>query len=54
MKKTKKIDVLTVRLTVNIPLNRANAGVVLDAYKRADGLLDFCSNVGARRAWITA
>ena len=46
MPKTKKIDVLTVKLTVHIPLDRADATAVLDAYKRADGLLAFCSNVG--------
>ena len=46
MPKTPKIDVITVRLTVHIPLDRASSGAVLDAYKRAEGLLDFCSNVG--------
>ena len=46
MPKTKKIDVLTVKLTVNIPLAPANSVTVLDAYKRADELLVFSSKVG--------
>ena len=41
-----KVDVLTVKLTVNIPLERSNSVTVLDAYKRADELLVFSSNMG--------
>ena len=41
-----KIDVLTVKLTVQIPLEPANSVTVLDAYKRADELLNFCSGEG--------
>ncbi len=46
MPKTKKIDVLTVKVTVQIPLERADSVNVLDAYRRADELLAFCSGEG--------
>ncbi len=40
---TPKIDVLTVKLTVHIPLDAANAETVVEAYKQAGQLLTFCS-----------
>lgn len=42
----KKIDVLIVKLTVHIPLDRPNAVTVIAAYEQADRLEAYCSREG--------
>ena len=43
-----KIDVITVKLTVHIPLDRADAESVVEAYKHAGHLLTYCSKHGCQ------
>ena len=42
----KRIDVLTVKVTVHIALDRADAESVIDAYGQSDDLLAYCSKQG--------